>query len=294
MNIKYLQYKTMSKRSYSQPFGFSTSYMSQAMKRPRSAPRISARRASQGSRNVVRSLPVKARAPIPASLKRAVKAVIQNSKEQKLSVNEFAVGGASITGTNDITPIAPTFYAIQPQIAQGTSGANRVGSDITMVSHQLKYILRANLSTVGALVPQLVTLMIGKLRDNFDLPGATDYQKLLEGSAGKQGFNTTTTTDALLPINDDYWNVLHRQTFKLGEANSAASTLNNNDFNLYYSDTIDCSRFMRKKLVYDGAATSPANDGLYMFWFVQPIDGSGVSGFEPKFTASLVTRFTDA
>ncbi len=284
----------MSKRSYSTADpSYGTAHLRAALKRPRSAPRPSA---TARARSVVRMLPRKKVSGLSPALARGVRALIQNSKEQKINVDLIAGGSFTVIGTTeDTTPTGPNFYPLAPALALGDGGSgNRIGSDINLTAAELKFTVRADWDTAGALKPQLVTCMIGRLQGSTDDPTDNDYVKLLQGSGATQGLRSMNYNDNQLPINDDEWKIVWRKTYKVGESNAAASTLTNNDFNMAYQESVNLMPFFKKKIKYNGANTVPSNEQLYVFWFAQTYDGTAISTFAPSFAACVTHRFTDA
>jgi hypothetical protein len=234
-------------------------------------------------------------------LKRVVKAIVAQEKEQKMDVASIYGGGiSSLLATDTITPA--TMVRLAPQTAYGNSAdqGTRIGDQIQITKSYLKYTLSLPLDS-GPVSPYIVTVWVGKLKDSSSLvPLDTDFNRLLLASGGGSiGPDSASRVSNSYPVNEDAWDIKVRKVYQLGKASRSDSTANpvgNNDFNLCYQDEIDVTKMMKSKLSYVPGVNSnyPTNDGLYMFCTFTTLDDSDAVGTLPNISGCVVHRYTDA
>lgn len=255
--------------------------------------------ATAAARTYASSLPRKRATGLSSTLEKAIKAVIDNGKEKKLDVLLPTGSNQSVRISSQTAASGPDFFLLLPGPSLGTGDNDRIGNELTITQCNLRFMLQAG-SALAADVPQpvLITMMIGRLKEGFRIPDDTDWGNMFVNENGAPfAAPANQLASAMSPVNEDYFDIKLRKQYKLG--NAAVSNFNgyihNNDFNTFYQENIDVSKYMKKKIRYNDGDTTPQNEGLYV-WFIQhPIDGTVLTGDAlPLLAATLTTRYTDA
>jgi len=254
-------------------------------------------RAYQGASSAAKGTPKSYRVRAPAALKRAVKAIIAQEKEQKLDVlNLYAGGLATLLATTELA--GPDFYPLAPGLNQGPTDGARIGSDIRLTKSYVRFQLSVNQEASDANGPFIVTVWIGKIRGLASaIPSTADFASLL-ATGSPNSYTAPTTTlpfTGMLPVNDDLWDIKVRKEYKVGKSGRTDSATNcNNDFNLCYIDEIDITKMFPSKLRYNGGDTVVEEDNLFFFATYRSLDGGSSSSGRPTICAMVSHRYTDA
>jgi len=228
------------------------------------------------------------------AFKRAVKAIVDAQKEQKLDVtNIYASGVATILATNESSE--PEYQPLAPLIAPGNVDGQRIGSDIRLTKSYVKFQLTVNQEASGDNGPFIATVWIGKVRAlGAAAPNVTDFAQLLvKGNVST--FTAPTTTLPLtgtLPVNDDLWDIKVRKDYKLGKSGTLNAT--SNDFNLCYNDEIDITKMFPRVLHYNQSSGTVQDDNLFFFVTYRTLNGAVPTGGLPQIVGCVVHRYTDA
>jgi len=257
-------------------------------------------RAIKGSYSAAKGTPKSYRVRAPPALKRVVKGLIDQQKEQKLDV--LYLYNASYPDTNPllITGAAapPSFQAMAPQMFIGAAEGQRVGSDVRLTKSYVKFQLALNQEASDTNGPFIVTVWIGKVRGLASVvPNSADFDALLQGSASGTLLPPTTTIPmtGLLPVNDDLWDIKVRKDYKLGKSGRTDSSTNcNNDYNMSYNDEIDITKMFPSKLRFNGTDSVVEQDNLFFFCTFRTLDGRTPTAGLPNVVAMCTHRYTDA
>jgi len=257
-------------------------------------------RAIKGSYSAAKGGPKSYRVSAPAALKKVVKAMIEQQKEQKLEV--VYLYSASYPNTNPlvITGLAapPNFQALAPVLNRGPDEGSRIGSDIRLTKSYVKYSLALNQEASDTNGPFIVTIWIGKVKGLASaVPNSTDFDSLLQTNVGNvfTAPSTTIPITGLLPVNDDLWDIKVRKDYKLGKSGRTDSSTNcNNDYNMSYNDEIDITKMFPAKLRYSGTDSVVEEDNLFFFATYRTLDGRTPTAGLPNVTAMVSHRYTDA
>lgn len=233
------------------------------------------------------------------AFKRAVKALIDQQKEQKIDITQM-YGGVLTTflatdGTSVAPGAAPLFVPIAPTLPIGGNDGSRVGSDVRLTKSYVKFQITLNQEASGDNGPFIATVWIGKVRSlGGAIPNAADFSSLLVTSTGGafQAPTTISPVTGLLPVNDDLWDIKIRKDYKLGKAETTNAT--SNDFNLSYNDEIDITKMFPAKLRYNGGTSIVQDDNLYFFVTYRTLNGAVATSGLPRILATAVHRYTDA
>lgn len=251
------------------------------------------------------------------------KQVVSQSREYKLkmfTVSNYAISpynrGDSTLGANTVslvclTPndIPGTYPTADLAIAQGSDTDERIGSQITMKSGQVRMFLSANVYDVTyntAPQPMVVQVFIGYDRTTGNGQPSASLPEFFEFN-GLASAPTGEILDTFKRINSERYVVVTRRTYKIGNAeyfgsgSGTSSTVGrqyytNNDYSLSRQVTIDYSKHMIKKVKYvkDGDQT-PSTRQLWMWWLMTPMTGQTTGG-ERQVSVNMecTVKYTDA
>jgi hypothetical protein len=288
-----MSFKRARTASFSQPtqpgYGYQLSSVGSA---PSSRGRI-----IKGSYNAAKGTPKSYRVRAPPSLKRVVKAIIDQQKEQKQNVDYLyptSYPGVNPLGATGLA-LPPNFQALAPVLSNGPQEGQRIGSDIRLTKSYVKFQLGLNQEASSSNGPFIVTVWIGKVRGlGAALPNSADFDNLLRTSTTNTYIapSTTIPLTGLLPVNDDLWDIKVRKDYKLGKSETTNST--NNDYNLSYNDEIDITRMFPSVMRYSGADTTVEEDNLFFFATIRTLDGTLPTVGLPNICAMVMHRYTDA
>jgi len=257
-------------------------------------------RAIKGSYSAAKGGPKSYRVGAPAALKRVVKALIDQQKEQKAEI--VYLYSAAYPNTNPLTitglTVPPNFQPLAPLLQRGADEGERIGSDVRLTKSYVKYSLALNQEASDTNGPFIVTVWIGKVRGlAAAVPNSIDFDNLLMTNVSAVMIAPTTTIPitGLLPVNDDLWDIKVRKDYKLGKSGRTDSSTNcNNDYNMSYNDEIDITKMFPSKLRYSGADGVVEEDNLFLFATFRTLDGRTPTAGLPNITAMVTHRYTDA
>lgn len=226
-----------------------------------------------------------------------MKKAIHANTENKVAVYKYTRSG--VTATDNAT--APLTFNLLPIITIGTGQVNRIGNEVRQMRTIFDVILaRASTSGVAA-APELITVVIGRMIDNFDTPafGDQNYMKISDSSAGTlttAGIYSADMRTLQTPFNKDYWDIKYCKTYKLWNSSNATNLYwNNNDFKLFARARINITKMLKKHWKFQGAVNNFAqNDGLYAMFYVHNVDDNGTPTNAVFVDATLTCYFEDA
>lgn len=201
---------------------------------------------------------------VSSILRKAIQAVMDTRVERKQIINQLG-GGNTITALTTGVATAPAFYSLLPTLTQGTAQGLRVGNQIRVMDSKLSYrialpIGQTNMQTF------YMTVWVACLKGNAQqAPGLVDWTKLLhQSNTVEAGEYTQDCSTALLPINEEWWNVKSRRTYKVGPSNMGTSGGECNDSKAYFEDSFDIP-YLNGLLNYEDNSNLPQNKNLYFF-----------------------------
>lgn len=232
---------------------------------------------------------------VSGTVRAAVKKLIENQKEQKISVDMSGSGVPTVmVNTDTITPAPPAWFAVLPYLNNGNAENQRVGNRINMSALHLKYQISIQQGVANDNGPYICTVWVARARKApVSAPTNVLWQELLMGAGGvASSVITDQPGSQMLPVNEDVWQVVHRKEYKMGKADSA--NLVNNDFSACIQDEVNLLPFVKKSLYYDGSLTAPQNDGLYLFYTFCSVDSGSTTAAKPSYVHTITSRYTDA
>lgn len=260
----------------------------------RSAP-SSRGRFTKGSYLAAKGTTKKASVRASPALRAAVKKIIQNQKEQKLSVRELNSGNILTLITTEPTgPTGPDMFSLAPVMTQGAGANDRIGNDIRLVKSVLKFNVWLTGESSSGAGPFFLTVWLGRIRGlGAASPSDADYARLLIASGATfTGPTTNSPITSILPVNEDLWDIKLRKQYKLGKEN--INNKNNNDFNYAYQEEIDITKMLPSVNSYDETSSTVETNNLFLFFTYTTVDGSTPALGLPQAVASVSHRYTDA
>jgi len=223
----------------------------------------------------------KAVANVKTLIKKELHRQIENKTNQTLS------SGNTITSYNNNVSLFVVNCCPAAAILQGTGQGDRIGNKIRTVSCYFNFVLRPtpfNGVSNPVPIPQNVIVMFGKVKNaRAQLPTSGDFAKIW--AAGNTfHFPYGNELDLLQDVNKDWFTVYKMLRFKVGNAanngtggNAAASYYSNNDYKYNVVRRINITKYMPKLYIFNEGTTFPTNDGLFMWAWCNPVDGSAAS-----------------
>ena len=191
------------------------------------------------------------------------------------------------SGTNTIT--GNTVYTLTPIIAQSTGENGRVGNSVKLK----KLILRGYMSVypqntlnvlVNSQIPEQVgqwnvRLFIGRMKNSINAPTTADFQQLLRVGGSTYPFDSALMLSLCRTVNTELFTVYYDKIHKIGMQNGTNTQvslgIHNNDFKLAKFLKIDCTKFMRKNLIFNDNNNLPTNASLFLWAGLVDSLGSG-------------------
>lgn len=250
------------------------------------------------ARKVFKRRGPKRTAKVSKTVKKYVKKEISRNVEDKVAV--YYPNRAGITATDVAT--GPLSIQCFPNIQQGVEVCDRVGNKINIKSCVLRYYL-ARASTTGvAAVPLIASVVIGRLKNDYDSPSLADFNLLKYGSSAAGAVTTTGIYSSDMrtvmgPFFEDVWDVKYFRQFKLWNSSNATNLYwNNNDFKLTSGIVqVNLTKWMKKVWTYMNATNNfPENEGLYVMFYVNTLDDTAAPTQAIFVDACINCKFQDA
>lgn len=214
----------------------------------------------------------------------------------------YQSGVSTITGSTVVT--------LSPTIAQSVNENGRIGNSVKLKNLMLRgymSVYPANTLSVitNSQVPEQVgqwnvRLFIGKLKFSIAAPTTIDFDQLLRTGGLTSPFNSTTSLSLCRTINTEYFTVYYDRIHKIGFQNGnnvgVTTGLHNNDYNLSKLIRINCTRMMKKTLIFNDTANQPTNTGLFMWAGIVDSLGSGYTSTDAlvQFAYDLEYSYEDS
>lgn len=250
----------------------------------------------KGGRKYRRRAP-KRSTKVSKTIKRYVSRVIHRNLENKRMTTEFSKNLYNITGgvanfqPNNILPLCPNsatggLYTI----TQGTGQQQRVSNSISVRKAYLRGILVPGVySAISNPTPGPldVKIWIFSLKRNVLQLTQADVYNTLNATFFANG-NTSigllgSLYDAITPVNKDVVNVHYSRTIKLGFSGysgvtggaDVTSSKASNDYKLNYKMTLDITRWLPKKMLFNDTDSGTTSRQVYCVF--EPMYYNGAS-----------------
>lgn len=249
-----------------------------------------------------------------SSIKNIVKKTINRMTETKsqsyTSGNTMlplhsAIDATFLNQTINLAPMSTTLI-----IQQGTGEDERIGNNITTVKAQLKiaiFPVSYNATYNPNPKPQIIQLFLWKPRKNMSLGSA---QAIADDTTGEffqvgsssEGFQSR-YLDYQRPVNKDRLILFKKFVFKVGfqtGMGAAASPIGqymaNNDFKMNILKTINITKYLPKKVMFNDADNDSHSDPLYMTICPFTADGSApvANEYQNQYAYAIDYFFKDA
>lgn len=172
--------------------------------------------------------------------------------------------------------VAGDVLNLLPGMAQGSTQATRSGNSINLKRLVVRGVV--NMIALGTYnSPTYVDVYIFKSKKSNVAPASlADFLQLGSSSTSYDG--DTQPYSGLLRLNDDaFKECIHERFYLLNSPPTTAQAFNA-AINPSVTFEWDLTRFMKKKLLFDDAITTPQNDSLWMVCGTTQSDGNSVSG----------------
>lgn len=212
---------------------------------------------------------------VPYKIKKYVLRTIHKNVENKTVQYQrsFGFGGNPTTySTLSFTQLTPG--SISYNMVQGTGQSDRVGNSVRIMKAVLRYILLPvsyDLILNPTPKPQEVQILFGYIKGNTrTAPSATAVSYLYQNGNSSAG-PTGLLGDVMRPINKDFWVIKKRIRHKVGYASNDGTGANagsqfhaNNDFKYNVVKSIDITKMLPQKVVWNEADVNPTSRSLFM------------------------------
>lgn len=210
---------------------------------------------------------------ISYGLKHYIKKAIARSEETKflqpLTVSNLLI--APYDGTSQLCTVINLTTGLQ--CAQGTGQGDRIGDEINITSLMFRgFVNYANGGSGAQNLPIFIKMVVGRLKSGYAQP--TNFSNLFQN-----GSSTTNPTnlpiDIIRNFNKDSWIIYTQKVFKLGFADPAAAS-GNNDFSQCKMFKMSLAKHIHR-LKYSDAGTNPTNAGLYVWFLMCNANGNAMT-----------------
>lgn len=225
------------------------------------------------------------RKKVPKSVRSYVRSAISRSVETKRSfVN---ASNANIYANIDIGNV----HSLVPALTQGVTQGSRTGNTIELKKVTLRMMVTA---VLNAFAPMYADVYVFRRKPNATLANIdTNFLQAGGTSIGYDG--DLYPYSGLLSLNEDLYEQLYKRRFKIwnptGSANQGVQASIDPSFCL----TIDVGKYMKKKVMYNDATSTPTNDDVYFGVATTYSNGANSSGVVTAALTYIVeTEYTDA
>lgn len=252
----------------------------------------------------------------PTKMKQMVKTIVKKEMSRATENKEVANTDNywEIYQTGSISITTSTVAILSPTIAQGVGENGRIGNSVKLKNLYLRGYMsvypQTNLGVISnSSVPQIpgqfnVRLFIGKLKQSILPPQTSDFAQLLRTGAATTSFDSTNMLSLCRTVNSELFTVYYDKIHKIGLATHSGGQANfsttfglaNNDYKLSKILKINCTKFIKKTLIFNDNNNQPTNTGLYMWAGIVDSLGSANTTVAPlvNFTYDLEFSYEDA
>lgn len=233
---------------------------------------------------------------LPPKTRVAVRAVVNRELNRRVEVKQSIAQFSSLYLTGGLVDTTLNAQSLIPyaNIALGNQQGQRIGNKIRTRKVILKYVLRPMpFDGTNNRFPQQydVMIMIGKLKENKIIPPTSTALTLIwqDGNTSHTWWNDL--RDMVATPNRDKFTVYKMIKHKIGWAAVQGQTFDtfvpdkqyhaNNDYKLNVIRELDVTQYAPKMMLFNDATTIPTNDGLHMWAFAVPADGSQATEARP-------------
>jgi len=230
---------------------------------------------------------------VSQKLQRAIKAVIATTAERKFLITQ-ANSGATVTINTTAVATPPAFISLVSNIPVGNGQGSRISNDVRVMDSKVTYRLMIPAAQTN-MPAYYVTVWIGNLKSSATAtPTIADFVKLLHQTATVEvGEYTQSADTGMLPVNEEWWSIFSRKTYKLGPANNGTSGGECNDTRAYYEDTVDVP-YLNGLWRYDDGAAFPQNKNCFAFVTMMPCNASiALPVVQPLYLLNYTCSFID-
>lgn len=200
----------------------------------------------------------------------------------------------------------PYCLNLLPYISQGTGEGSRIGN--TIIQKRGYINLQVSLNTAAAVTRTALPVglkwwIVRNKQQNINTGsiGVSTFNSFFQGNGSSSGFGQT-VSDFVLPENRDLWQVCDSgiRYFGLSAPSAdfvAQASVNFTDDPPVQNWTVDFTRHLHKKLLYNDTTVNPTNDNLFLVVQVVYVAGNQPSGAASGLlflTACVETTYTDA
>lgn len=240
---------------------------------------------------------------VTKSVKTYVKKALDKRIENKEVVIQNQAFGIYQNGASTIT--GPLVQSVSPVIVQGVGENGRIGNTVKIKNVFLRGYLTPSPTTIDTRTPNIigqwnVRIFIGRLKNAISGPTTADFNTLMRTGAATQAFDSANGLSLCRTVNTEvftvYYDKIHKIGFQNGNNLSVATGLHNNDFKLNKQIRINCTRMMKKTLIFQEGNNSPQNTALFMWAGICDSLCSGYTNSSPlvNFIYDLEYSYEDA
>jgi len=225
------------------------------------------------------------RKKVPKSVRSYVRSAISRSLETKRAF----VNASNANVYADIT--SGVCYSCVPAIGQGTTQGTRTGNCIELKSVTLRMMVMAQLS---AAAPLYCDIYVFRRKPNAVI--TTIDQNFLQAGSTSIGYDGDVYAySGLLAVNDDLYEGLYKRRVKIWNPNNTANQGVQASIDPTFSLVIDVGKYMKKKVMYNDATTTPTSDDVYFAVGTTYATGASSGGaVTATMTYVLEAEYTDA
>lgn len=225
------------------------------------------------------------RKKVPKSVRSYVRSAISRSLETKRAF----VNASNANVYADIT--SGVCYSCVPAIGQGTTQGTRTGNCIELKSVTLRMMVMAQLS---AAAPLYCDIYVFRRKPNAVI--TTIDQNFLQAGSTSIGYDGDVYAySGLLAVNDDLYEGLYKRRVKIWNPNNTANQGVQASIDPTFSLVIDVGKYMKKKVMYNDATTTPTSDDVYFAVATTYATGASSGGaVTATMTYVLEAEYTDA
>lgn len=212
-----------------------------------------------------------------------VKKIVLGMTEKKTQSNGFSApldAYSSLPGSSIANNTCNAFEltTVLSEITPGTANGQRISNSIRLVKCRLALTLMAYNGTQK--LPTDVTVFIGRIRNAYNSPSSM-ANLYLNGNVDLAPTNSF--QDQTYQINNNYWDIKYKKTFKIGNQTvvfgppgTPAYNVANNDYKSHIVRYINLMPWLKKTIRYDQTNARQTNEGLYIWFTISNYDDTQI------------------